>query len=337
MSVRRVLMKAVVFDRIGAPEDVLYLAEIPVSEIQENEVLVRMVSSSINPGDFLFIRNLYPEPKRPHLPCQIAGNHGAGIVEKAGTKVSITPGTLVAFSYYNAWAEFAVIPSEWIVPLPEGYPPERAAQLMSAITAWDLLADSGVQPGQWLALTAGYSLVSTMVLQLAARQGIHVLPIVRKTYDHPDLRSLGASDVIDLSLLNTALGEEVSQKTGGVGVHALIDNVGGPSTGDLIRSLATGGKVVINGGMTEESFTLHNFDILMKVLEVRASVYRFFFDPPTDADRPSLQTIINLLQDESFVVPIGGVHSLSEFKEAISDTYTKASLGKQLFRLNTPS
>jgi len=330
-------MKALMFDRIGAPEDVLYLAEVSIPEIQENEVLVRMVSSSINPGDFLFIRNLYPEPKKPHLPRQIAGNHGAGIVEKVGTKASVLPGTLVAFSYYNAWAEYAVIPSEWIVPLPEGYPPERAAQLMSAITAWDLLADSGVQRGQWLALTAGYSLVSTMVLQFAVRQGIHVLPVVRKAYDHLDLRSLGASDVIDLSLLTTALGEEVSQKTGGIGIHALIDNVGGPSTGDLIKSLATGGKVLINGGMTEESFTLHNFDILMKVLEVRASVYRFFFDPPTDADRPSLQEIINLLQDDSFIVPIGGVRPLSEFKEAIADTYLRASLGKQLFQMNTSS
>src|SRR5918999_4909541 len=72
-------MKAIVFDAIGSPRDVLYLHDVPMPRIGDGEVLVRMVSASVNPGDFLFIQNLYPEPKKPLLPRQIAGNHGAGI------------------------------------------------------------------------------------------------------------------------------------------------------------------------------------------------------------------------------------------------------------------
>lgn len=177
-------MKAIVFDEIGLPQDVLYLSEVPTPQINDGEALVRMISSSINPGDFLFVQNLYPEPKKPKFPAQIAGNHGAGIVERVGANVSVKPGTLVGFSYYNTWAEFAAVPAEWLVPLPANYPAERAAQLMSAITARDLVADSGLQPGQWLAVTAGYSLVSTMVLQFAVLKGINVVPIVRNRYDH---------------------------------------------------------------------------------------------------------------------------------------------------------
>jgi NADPH:quinone reductase len=66
-------MKAIVFDRIGPPLEVLQLRDVPVPEIRDNEVLVKMTAVSINPGDFLFIQNLYPDPKKPHFPQQIAG------------------------------------------------------------------------------------------------------------------------------------------------------------------------------------------------------------------------------------------------------------------------
>ncbi|MER9056221.1 hypothetical protein [Mesorhizobium sp. M0213] len=67
-------MKVIVFDAIGSPRDVLYMDDLPMPRIGDGEVLVRMVSASINPGDFLFIQDLYPEPKKPHFPRQIAGN-----------------------------------------------------------------------------------------------------------------------------------------------------------------------------------------------------------------------------------------------------------------------
>jgi NADPH2:quinone reductase len=111
-------MKAIVFDKIGSPSDVLRLSDVPVPEVAEGEVLVKMIAASINPGDFLVIQNLYPDPKKPHFPGQIAGNHGAGIITKTGKNVSLKPGTLVAFSYYNTWAEYAAVPAEWLIPLP---------------------------------------------------------------------------------------------------------------------------------------------------------------------------------------------------------------------------
>lgn len=83
-------MKAVVFDQIGPPVDVLRLANVEIPRIRENEVLVRMLAAPINPGDFLFIQNLYTEPKKPPFPQQIAGNYGAGVVEKAGKKTGLT-------------------------------------------------------------------------------------------------------------------------------------------------------------------------------------------------------------------------------------------------------
>lgn len=326
-------MKAIVFDEIGSPRDVLYLDEIAIPQVGEGEVLVRMVSASVNPGDFLFIQNLYPEPKKPHFPRQIAGNHGAGIIEAAGAGVALEPGTLVAFSYYNSWAEYAVIPAEWLIPLPAGYPKERAGQLMNPITAWDLLADSRVQSGQWLAVTAGYSSISTMVTQFARRRGINVIAMVRRKRQSLDLTALGAAAILDLSDVRAGIREAVMDITGGAGLNGIIDNVGGPASGELIRSLALGGQMVINGGMSAERFELHNFDVLLSGAAIRANVYRYFFSPPVDADRPMLREIVDIFSQPGFHVPVGGIHPLSKFTLAVTNSLDRADLGKQMFSM----
>ncbi|MER8708406.1 zinc-binding dehydrogenase [Mesorhizobium sp. M0323] len=326
-------MKAIVFDAIGSPRDVLYVNDLPLPRISDGEVLVRMVSASINPGDFLFIQNLYPEPKKPHFPRQIAGNHGAGIVEAVGENVRLEPGTLVAFSYYGSWAEYAAIPAEWLIPLPAGYPVERAGQMVNPITAWDLLVDSRVRPGQWLAVTAGYSSISTMVMQFAQRRGINVIALVRRSHQSFDLKTLGAAATLDLSELKTSIREAVMDITGGAGLNGIIDNVGGPVSGELIRTLALGGQMVINGGMSAERFELHNFDVLLSGVEIRANIYRYFFSPPAEADRPVLCEIIDTFGQPGFHVPVGGLHPLTEFKLAVANSLDRADLGKQIFRM----
>ncbi|RBL90539.1 quinone oxidoreductase family protein [Chitinophaga flava] len=327
-------MKAIVFDKIGSPEEVLELREVPVPEIKDNEVLVRMVSSSINPGDFLFIQNLYPEPKRPLFPGQIAGNHGAGIIEKAGKTVKLKPGTFVAFSYYNTWAEYAAVPDEWLIPLPIDYPVELAAQLVNPITAWDLIDQAGLRAGQWLAVTAGNSAVSLMVMQFAKHKGINVISLIRRAQSTIDLVSMGANAVIELSSLQEGIKERIMQITNNQGINAVIDNVGGPVTGELIRSMAFGGRVIINGGMSPDKFELHNFDILMSGAEIKSHVYRYFFNPPTAADAAVLKEIISISSQPGFQTPLGGMHSLADVETAVTESIQYPQKGKRIFSIS---
>jgi NADPH2:quinone reductase len=327
-------MKAVVFDKIGSPADVLQLREIPIPEIGDHEVLIRMVAASVNPGDFLFIENLYPEPKNPVFPGQIAGNHGAGVVVKVGSDVALEVGTIVAFSYYNTWAEYAAVPAEWLIPLPSPTPIEVAAQFVNPITAWDLLNESAVQPGGWLALTAGNSAVSTMVLNFAKAKNIKVIALVRRKLEQIDLKAWGAAEVIELSKLAVGLSEKVAEITEQNGVNAVIDCVGGPIAGNLIRSLATGGQFVIYGGYSPETFPLHNFDLLMKGSAIKSYVYRYFFNPPPAGDRKLLHEIAGISAQPEFNLRIGGVHALADFKAAIHESLNHPESGKRLLKMS---
>lgn len=324
-------MKAVIFDRSGPPLDVLRIADIAKPEPGDGEALVRMVAAPISPGDFLFIESLYPEPKKPQFPGQIGGNHGAGIVETAPQGSAIRPGTLVAFSYYNSWAEYAAVPAEWLIPLPPELAPEKAAQFFNLITAWDLLEAARVKPGDWIALTAGNSTVAQMVLQFAKRRAINTVSLVRRI--HGDLRGLGASAVVELSSLDEPAADRTRRATGGQGINALIDNVGGPVTGDLIRNMAFGGQVIINGGMSSERFALHNFDVLLNGLEIRSHVYRYFFTPPKPEDMRTMAEIATAAAPETFKVAVGGMNALTDFRHAITETLDNPQRGKQFFAM----
>jgi NADPH:quinone reductase-like Zn-dependent oxidoreductase len=320
-------MKAVIFDRSGPPLEVLRAADIPMPVPAPGEALVRMIAAPISPGDFLFIENLYPEPKKPKFPGQTGGNHGAGIVEKAPAGTGLVEGGLVAFSFYNSWAEYAAVPAEWLIPLPDSLAPEKAAQFFNLITAWDLLDAAKAKKGDWIAVTAGNATVSQMVLQFAAARGINVIPLVRRL--HGDLAGLGAPTVIELSSLETPVGERIAEITGGKEIVALIDNVGGPVTGELIRAMAFGGQVIINGGMSPERFELHNFDVLLSGLDIRSHVYRYFFDPPKPGDMPTMQAIAAAA--DSFRVPIGGMNALEDHRRAVAETLRSPERGKQFF------
>ena len=104
-------------------------------------------------------------------------------------------------------------------------------------------------------------------------------------------------------------------------------------TGELIRVMAFGGQGIINGGMSPERFELHNFDVLLNGLEIKAHVYRHFFTPPQISGRAVLQQIVDASGRADFQVPLGGLHPLADFKKAIGESMRNPARGKRLFQM----
>jgi NADPH:quinone reductase-like Zn-dependent oxidoreductase len=170
-----------------------------------------------------------------------------------------------------------------------------------------------------------------MVLQFARARKVNVIPIVRRAGF--DLKSLGATEVVELSSLDGSVGKRIGEITSNKGINAVIDNVGGPVTGELIRSMAFGGQVIINGGMSAERFELHNFDVLLCGIEIRSHVYRYFFTPPQPSEMQILRQIAEAAASPQFKVPVGGLNRLEDFKSAITETLTLPGRGKQFFEI----
>lgn len=326
-------MQAIVFDKVGLPTEVLELREIKKPVPAKGQVLVKMLNAPINQGDFLFIQDLYPEPKKPSLPGQVAGNYGAGIVVEKGRGTTITEGTLVSIIYYNTWAEYAAFPEEWLIPLPSDFPPEKAAQMMPLITAWDLVEGSKAKAGEWMAVTAANSANALMITQLAVRKGIRVVALVRKL-PSLNLHQFGAEVVIDLSLDKDVLPSRIREITAGEGIHAIIDAVGGPLLTTLVHNASFGAKVIIYGSLSEQRFELHNSDIYLKGLTIESYIYRHFFTPPAPMEIATLREIIGIASDPSFIAPVSGRYIFDEYKTAVKNSFSStpgSSSGKGLF------
>ncbi|MBN9383822.1 MAG: zinc-binding dehydrogenase [Chitinophagaceae bacterium] len=326
-------MQAIVFDKLGLPTEVLELRDVKKPVPARGQVLVKMLNAPINQGDFLFIQNLYPEPKKPSLPGQIAGNYGTGIVIEKGPGASLAEGTLVSIIYYNTWAEYAAIAEEWLIPLPSGFPPEKAAQMMPLITAWDVVEGSKAKRGDWIAVTAANSANALFIMQLAAHKGLRVIALVRKL-PSLNLHEFGAEVVIDLSLDGDDVSSRIREITAGKGISAILDAVGGPLLADLIHTASFGAKVIMYGGLSEQRFQLHNNDIYLNGLTIEPYIYRHFFTPPVPEERSTIQKIIDIAGAPSFIAPISGRYKLDEYKTAVRNSFSStpgSSSGKGLF------
>lgn len=325
-------MKALMFDRVGLPTDVVDLRDKPRPVPEAGEALVKVLLSPIIPGDALFTQGLYPEPVKPHFPGETAGNYGVGVVEAVGPGVDLSIGELVTATHRGLWAEAAVAPASRLVVLPQTYRHDLAAEFMNLVTAWDLLEMVRVTRGQWLAVTGGHSTVAALTIQFAKAIGVRVLSIVRKRRPALDLKALGAEAV--LALEETAnLREAVLEITGG-GLHGVVDCVGGPDFAAMARALRLGSQAVIYGGFNAEPFSLHNLDILLNGLEVRAYIYRYFFNPPPPEDEGRVRKILALSEHLNLKIPEAARYRLDEFRQAFADVTSGADAGRRYFTPN---
>lgn len=328
-------MKALMFDRLGNPahgSTLLSLRHIVKPVVAPDMLLVRVSLAAINPSDFLFMAGELPGPVRARLPGQLAGLSGAGVVEVSCEK-GPPAGTLVAFNGVGAWAEFIAVPAASLIPLPSDFPLELAAQFPNLVTAWELVQKCGVQPGGWLALTAGYSSLAILALQLAAQRGIHVLSIVRHSRPVPDLSALGADAVIATD--GNDLGEAVMAATNGKGLNGIIDCVAGPAAGDLIRTCVPFSRMQIYGSLDPGDMHVAGHDILYRFLEVIPYSYPFTFRVPASSQEKAL--VDQVAEDAPTsppYVPVGGIHDMEDYQAAITSQAGRESRGKRFLRDN---
>ena len=170
-------MKAIVHERYGMP-DVLELREVDVPAIADDQVLLRVRASSVNPVEWygvtapLFVRAFgggLRKPKSTKLGADIAG-----VVEAVGKDVTdLRPGDEVFGTSGAAWAEYAPAREVRLVRKPANVSFEEAAAVpVAALTALQALRDKGgVQPGQKVLINGASGGVGTFAVQIAKALG----------------------------------------------------------------------------------------------------------------------------------------------------------------------
>ncbi|HET8953774.1 MAG TPA: oxidoreductase [Solirubrobacteraceae bacterium] len=260
------------------------LRTIAADELGEGDVVVRVDCSSVNYKDALAT---IPKGQVARISPLVPGIDLAGTVVEGpgeGTEV-LAHGYDLGVAHNGGYAEYARVPGEWVVPLPDGLSTTQAMAIgtagFTAALAVARLERHGVQPDDGPVLVTGATggVGSTAVSILAAR-GFEVTASTGKDA-RGYLESLGAADVISREDVESD-GKPLSKQRWA----AAVDSVGGAVLAGLFPQIRYGGAVAATGltaGIKVEttvmpfilrSVALLGIDSVQTPMEERAEIWR---------------------------------------------------------------
>ena len=272
-------MKALRFDQTGSL-DYLKILDLPHPEPGQGSVLVRVKAAALNPSDSKNVLGRIEETTVPRIP----GRDFAGVIEVGteaypkGTEIFGTGGNL-GFSRDGSHAEFIEVPLEAIKPKPKTLTFEQAATVgIPYLTAWRAVVETAsLRESTTILITGITGAVGDAAARIAKR--ICKANVIGAVRSHLDAVRLRLTDYVDdwVDVGSGTLAEQVRSKTGGGGVDAILDVVGGALFEPCLKSLAFGGCHVAIASQPERrvAFDLidfyHNESVLRGVDSVKIS------------------------------------------------------------------
>jgi putative PIG3 family NAD(P)H quinone oxidoreductase len=267
-------MKAVVITGTGGAE-VLEIRDVPRPHAQGDEVLVRVCASGINRAVLMQARGHYPAP--PGSPADIPGLEFAGEVVALGARC--TGSTRVGDRVFGivgggGLAEYVVTPERMVASIPPNLDFVSAAAVPEAfITAHDALeARAELRPGESVLIHAVGGGVGSAAVQLAHAMGCFVIGTSRTDDKLTACAEYGLDVGIDTSREDFA--DVVLERTGGIGVRAVIDHLGAPAWAGNVKALASQGCLVLVGLLGGSKLNVDLSVILRKRLRVVGTTLR---------------------------------------------------------------
>ncbi|SFK74050.1 NADPH2:quinone reductase [Amycolatopsis sacchari] len=196
-------VKAAIYRKTGQAQDVLEVVELPVPEPKAGEVRVAISASGVNPTDWKARAGLTSgDPDG----FQVPHHDGAGRVDAIGPGVTgLAVGQRVwlylaaAENRYGTAAEFAVVPAEKVVPLPDNASDQLGACLgVPALTAaYCLGGDPDAVRGRTVLVAGGAGAVGHFAIEFAKHAGATVVATVSSEEKGELARAAGADLVVN--------------------------------------------------------------------------------------------------------------------------------------------
>ena len=319
-------MKAIQVKQPGGPE-VLELVDVRVPEAKTNEAVVKLAASGVN-----FIDVYQREGRYKVLLPFVLGQEGAGAVTAVGSNVtSIKAGDRVAWTgLLGGYAEYASVPADRLMPIPEGVTDQQAAAAMlQGMTAHYLCHDTyPLKRGETALVHAAAGGVGLLLVQMAHNIGARVLATVSTEEKAKLARDAGADEIILYT--KTDFEAETKRLTNGQGVHVVFDSVGKTTFEKGLNVLRPRGMMVLFGG---SSGAVPPFDLI--ALSQKGSLY---VTRPTlvnyIASREQLMSrssaVFAMISSGKLKLRIAHTYPLAEAQRAHRDLEGRKTTGKLL-------
>jgi NADPH:quinone reductase-like Zn-dependent oxidoreductase len=308
-------MCAIRHDEFGDPAEVLKVVSVPLPEPGPGEVRVKLLAATINPSDYGMIGGSYGRLRE--LPA-VAGREGVGQVDALGAGVTgVEVGDHVRFPEEGAWQEFACLPAEDLLAVPNSVPVEQAAiSFINPPTAYCLLTHVvDLPPGSWVLQNAGNSTVGLSVIQMAQAMGLKTISQVRREELVEPLKAMGADHVV---LEGTGWPKQINELTGGEPIRLALNSIGGESATDQIKALGEGGTQVTFGGMVGDKVRFPTRFLIFNDVHLVGFWWDKFCQTRGEAVvREVMDAVYAMMCDGRLKLPIEATYELSQINAAI--------------------
>ena len=265
-------MRAIDPDGPGGP-DTLKLVERRVPTPGEGEVLIRVAAAGVNRPDVMQRKGMYPPPPGASsiLGLEFAGEIvalGAGVEgEQMGQQVC----ALVAG---GAYAEYALAPLGQCLPVPHALSMIEAAAIPETLfTVWtNLFERAFATEGDTVLVHGGTSGIGTMAITLCGLFGVDIIVTAGTDDKCAAARDIGATHAINYKTEDFV--ERVAAITGGKGVAAVLDMVGGDYVARNLKCLAEDGRHVSIAVQRGAEATIPIFELMRRRLTLTGSTLR---------------------------------------------------------------
>jgi putative YhdH/YhfP family quinone oxidoreductase len=236
-----------------------------VSDLPEGDVLVRVQYSALNYKDALSATgNKGVTRNYPHTP----GIDAAGKVVDSRTP-DFSPGDKVIVTSYDlgmntagGFSQYIRVPSNWVVPLPDGLTLEESMILgtagFTAALSVEKLVEIPVDAGPVL-VTGATGGVGSLAVAILAKLGYAVTAVSGKQ-ETGFLKNLGASEIIS----RQAFVENTKPPILPAKWAAVVDTVGGEILAAAVKSTQAWGKVTCCGLVASPDLPLTVFPFILR-------------------------------------------------------------------------
>jgi NADPH2:quinone reductase len=310
-------MRAAWFERFGAPADVLQLGEQPRPDPQQGEVLVRLLTSGVNPSDVKKRAGAFPElldagPVIPH-------SDGAGVIEAVGEGVDAGRVGERVWVYqaqyarrFGTAAEYVCIDGRRAAQLPEEAGFEVGACLgIPVMTAHRCVFADGPVDGQTILITGGAGRVGHYAIQWASQAGASVIATASCPEDEKACNDAGATAVVNHR--EPGWCGEVKKITGQQKTDRVIDVEFGANLEEVLNLIKTGGTIVTYSSTQVPEPKLPFLKMMFMDLTIRLVIV---YAMPEGAKRQAIADIDEALSTGSLHHRIAYTLSLNDIARA---------------------
>lgn len=274
-------MKALYYDEFKGYRGIK-TGDLPVPEINDTEVLVRVKAFSLNHLDVWVMDNKYPvKIALPH----IFASDASGIVEKTGKTVAdVKPGdevivhpglscgrcepclkgrdnecagfSLLGVVANGVSAEYVKVPASNVFQKPRGLSFEEAACIgITYATAWNsLVLRANIAQGDTVLVHAAGSGAGSALVQVAKLYNARVLATVGDDWKISKARELGVDVVVNHRKEDFV--EEVKRVTNNALADIVVDHVGAATFNKSLSCLKRGGRLVTFGATSGDEIAI---------------------------------------------------------------------------------